>query len=338
MAREGKSFELAYKWIYNLDKDKYKVTSPAYLYDPFSERKREIDVLVEFYDKDNINRKLAIECRDRNKIQDVTWIEQLQQKKEDLSLDYILATTTTNFTRTAITKAKKHGVIIERAETFNSQSITNISQNEFFFDVFFVKLTFEELNFFVKNVGIIKFKDFIKQLNFAEQMELQNELNTGYYYSIEPHEFLKKAKVTEDDFFQNTKDNSIIINSDIHFENDIPPIFLNKNILFFTNKIKITPFRLSLPLNKSLSVFEVEEKKNKKYCAIFGNEDDFVELGYIEDDNYSNIQIKKRKYLKIFGGNIHLNTIFPNKGENFKINWSEIAENLSGEFDFSKII
>ena len=81
MARKGKNFELSYKWLYDLDKDKYKITSPAFLYDPFSERKREIDVLVEFYDKDNIRRKMAIECRDRKNIQDVTWIEQLQQKK-----------------------------------------------------------------------------------------------------------------------------------------------------------------------------------------------------------------------------------------------------------------
>ena len=65
MPRIGKNFELAYKWLYDLDKDKYKVTSPAYLYDPFSERKREVDVLIEFYDNSNINRKLAIECRDR---------------------------------------------------------------------------------------------------------------------------------------------------------------------------------------------------------------------------------------------------------------------------------
>lgn len=338
MARKGKNFELAYKWLYDLDNDKYKVTSPAFLYDPFSERKREIDVLVEFSDNDNCNRKLAIECRDRNKIQDVTWIEQLQQKKEDLSLDYILATTTTNFTQSAINKARKHGVIIERAETFDINSIQNVTNNEFFFDAFFFKFTFEELLFIIKDKGTINFKEFLNQLTFVEQLELVNELNKEYYFTIEPHDFLKKANIKEEDFFQNDKDHSIVINNEVHFENNIPPFFIKKNVLFFTNKIRITPFRLSLPLNKSLSIFEVEKKKNKKYCAIFGNEDDYVEIGYIGENNYHNIKISSRKYLRFAGANMHINTIFPNYGVNMKINWDEISRDLLGEFDFSKVL
>ena len=337
MARKGKEFELAYKWLYDLDKEQYKVTSPAFLYDPFSERKREIDVLIEFSDNDNINRKLAIECRKRGKIQDVTWIEQLQQKKEDLSLDYILATTTTDFSKSAINKAKKHGVIIERAEAFNINSVKNITTDEFFFDAFFFKLAFEELVFFIKDKGIVQYKDFMRELSFVEQMELLNEINKKYYFSIEPHNLLKQANIKDEDFFQNDKDNSIIINNDVHFENNVPTIFLKKNILFFTNKIKITPFRLSLPLNKSLSIFEVEEKKNKKYCAIFGNDDDYVEIGYIEDKNYSNIRLAQRKYLRFAGANMHINTIFPNIENEFKINWDDITQKLLGEFDFSKI-
>ena len=78
-------------------------------------------------------------------------------------------------------------------------------------------------------------------------------------------------------------------------------------------------------MNKSLSIFEVEEKKNKKYCAIFGNEDDYVEIGYIGDNNYHNIKIAKRQYLRFAGANMHINTIFPNYGVNMKINWDEIS-------------
>lgn len=337
MPRKGKDFELAYKWLYDLDKENYKVTSPAYLYDPLAERKREIDVLVEFCDNDNVNRKLAIECRKRKNVQDVTWIEQLQQKKEDLSLDYILATTTTSFTESAINKAKRHGVIIEKAETFNIDSVKNITSNEFFFDAFFFKFTFEELTFFIKDLGLIPFNKFIKDLNFTEQIELLNELNKEYYFSIEPHNLLKQAKIKEEDFFQNDKDNSITINNNVHFDKNIPSFFLKKGILFFTNKIKIIPFKFSLPLNKSLSVFEVEEKKNKKYCAIFGNDNDYVEIGYIENNNYSNIQLSERKYLRFAGANMHINTIFPNMKGDFKINWDKISRKLLGEFDFSKI-
>lgn len=81
MARKGRKFELAYKWLYDLDKDKYKVTSPAYLYDPFADEEREIDVLVEFKDKNNINRKLAIECRDRNLLKMCCGLNNYKRKK-----------------------------------------------------------------------------------------------------------------------------------------------------------------------------------------------------------------------------------------------------------------
>lgn len=339
MPRKGKEFELAYKWLYDLDREKYKVTSPAYLYDPFSERQREIDILVEFSDSNNINRRLAIECRDRSKIQDVTWIEQLQQKKEDLSLDYILATTTTDFTKSAINKARKHGVIIEKAETFNINSIKESTTHEFFFDAFFFKLNFEELIFYIKNEGDISFKKFIEQLNFTEKMELINTLNKEYYFSIEPHNLLKQANIKDEEFFQNDKDNSIVINNVVYPRDNMETkIFFKKNVVYFTNKIRITPFKLSLPLNKSLSIFEVEGKKNKKYRAIFGNDDDYVEIGYIEGESYSNIKLSKRRYLRFAGANMRINTIFPNIKNPVKMNWDEITKDLLGEFDLSKIL
>ena len=338
MPRIGKNFELAYKWLYDLDKDKYKVTSPAYLYDPFSERKREVDVLIEFYENSNINRKLAIECRDRKNVQDVMWIEQLQQKKEDLSLDYILATTTSDFTQSAIKKAKKHGIIIEKAESFNMNSIKEVTTNEFFFDAFFFKFTFEELKFLVRDKGHVPLREFIKQLNFIEQMELLKELNKTYYFSIEPNYFLKQSKIKEEIFFQNNKDNSILLNNTETIENNKYPLLFRKGVIFFDSKIKITPFRLSLPLNKSLSVFEVEEKKNKKYYAFFGNDEEYVELGYIEKNNYSNIKLLKRKYLRFAGANMHINTIFPKIKSDFKMNLNEIVNNLLGEFDFIKVL
>ena len=45
MARKGRDFELAYEWLYDLDK-KYKVTCPAYVFDKAAKENREIDVLV----------------------------------------------------------------------------------------------------------------------------------------------------------------------------------------------------------------------------------------------------------------------------------------------------
>ena len=110
MARKGRNFELDYEWLYKLDPKKYKITSPAMLYDKTTASTREIDVLVEYLDDKGLNRKIGIECRDRKKVEDSMWIEQLTTKKEDLELDFIVATTTKDFTKNAIKKAAAHGV------------------------------------------------------------------------------------------------------------------------------------------------------------------------------------------------------------------------------------
>lgn len=93
-----KKLELAYKLI----NKKYTVTSPAMLYDKTTNSKREVDILIEYIDDKRLNRKIGIECRDRKKVEDSMWIEQLTTKKEDLELDCIIATTTRTFTKNAI--------------------------------------------------------------------------------------------------------------------------------------------------------------------------------------------------------------------------------------------
>lgn len=104
MSRKGRSFELNYEWLYKLDDEKYNVTSPAMLYDKTTNSQREVDVLVEYIDDKGLNRKIGIECRDRRNVENSMWIEQLTIKKEDLELDYIVATTTRTFTKNAIKK------------------------------------------------------------------------------------------------------------------------------------------------------------------------------------------------------------------------------------------
>lgn len=63
-----------------------------------------------------------------------------------------------------------------------------------------------------------------------------------------------------------------------------------------------------------------------------------VPIDHIGDNNYHNIKIAKRQYLRFAGANMHINTIFPNYGVNMRINLDEISRDLLGEFDFSKIL
>ena len=170
MTRKGKKFELAYKWLYELDKDKYKITSPAYIYDKTENRKREVDVLIEYKDKNNDLRKIAVECRERNYKQDSMWIEQLKTKREDLELDYIIAITTNKFTSGAIKKARYHGIIIEEAEYLDKNIVDDISK-EFIIDLLFFKFEVTGLRFLI-NKRIMSLKELLAKLNLLQQFEL----------------------------------------------------------------------------------------------------------------------------------------------------------------------
>lgn len=79
------------------------------------------------------------------------WIEQLQQKREDIGLDYIIATTTSKFSDAAIRKAKYHGVILEQAEMLGKATVDNLPK--FFFDAFFLNFELLEMNLYTTNHG-----------------------------------------------------------------------------------------------------------------------------------------------------------------------------------------
>lgn len=338
MARKGRDFELDYEWLYKLDKDLYKVSSPGYVIDKTTGKPREIDILVEFYDQDNILRKISVECRDWNKKQSVMWIEQLQQKKEDCELDYIIATTTTSFSDGAIAKAKYHGVIIEKAERFNSSIMPN-KEKEFFADLFFMKFEVERLNFII-NKKLVTFKEFVKKVSFCDYHKLMTELNMGLYINLDPHFAEKMDEFDTDYFYNNSETNYLTFNGNIcGIKSNLTDLFEKYNVNGVSYVIKGVPFRVSLPLNKSLSVFEVEQKKNKRYKAIFGDEDsDYLIIGYLDDKKCSNeLHLKERKYYRFVSMTANINTIFP--GEDVKLEQpaNEIMSKAIGELDFSKV-
>lgn len=130
--RKGRDFELLYHQLYStLDRSLYTILSPAFIPDQITGQKREIDVLIEYYDPDHHVRRISIECRDRHSIQDVQWIEQLVTKKNDLNIDITIAATTTSFTEPAIKKAEKYGIVLEEAEKIDCLFIDKMTRNKF---------------------------------------------------------------------------------------------------------------------------------------------------------------------------------------------------------------
>lgn len=337
MPRKGKEFELAYKWLYELDEKKYKITSPGSVFDKTENRAREVDVLIEYNDVNGNLRKIGVECRDKKNKENTMWIEQLKTKREDLELDFIIAITTNKFTKGAIKKARYHGIIIEEAEYFNKDKIKDLSE-EFFVDLFFMRFEVTELKF-LTDYKTMTLKEILDKTNLIKQIELMNFLNRDFYFSLDPNEIMYDKKFDINNFFKHTENSFIIQKLDIQFNEKSPQIIKEMNIRRMFMTVKMIPFKSSLPLNKSLSVFDVDPRKNKKFSAFFGTEEEYVKIGYLDNEKvFNQIKLKERKFYRHVGGQMKINTIFPNGVDNTEVNMDEFMKKGIGEFDFKKII
>lgn len=331
MPREGRAFEKAYEWLYALD-SRFKITSPAYLFDDTAGILREIDVLVEYTDEKGFLRKISIECRDRKATQDVMWIEQLQQKREDLGLDYIIATTTSKFSDAAIRKARYHGVVLEQAEMLGKSTIDNLQK--FFFDAFFLNFELPEMYLYTSDCGRMSAAQFLHHLNVIERFEMLKYINTELYFSLDPSRIIEEHNISKEDFFSK-EDNSMEMRGQNILPVDKKPSFF-KNVMIIEWCARVRPFKVSLPLSDSISVFDGETHSNKDYRAIYGNDEEYFRIGYLNGRLFTEINLKERKHKRIVSANLGLNTIIP---EGVKVNVDKemdyIAHNLLGEFDLS---
>jgi hypothetical protein len=66
---------------------------------------------------------IAVECRNRAAIQDVTWVEQLITKKRSIQADILIAVTSSDFTEPARKKASIHGIQLRRVRDFRPEEI-----------------------------------------------------------------------------------------------------------------------------------------------------------------------------------------------------------------------
>lgn len=335
MARKGRSFELAYKHLYDmLDKNIYKITSPAFPIDKTTGKGREVDVLIEYIDSNGKPRRISIECRDRSKVQDITWIEQLVQKKEDLDLDYTIATTTTSFSEGAISKANYHGILIEQAEMPSFETIKALQQT-IFVDFFFFKFELLEYSPFLDTRGFTPLKEYINTLNIIDQASLFKEINTEFLWSFEPRELIEQHSESLD--FFSTEENNLLMEGVILLNQTKPNCLKSARSIKY--KIKVVPRKISLPINSSFAVFKIEDHSNKKYRADFKNDTDYFSIGYLDGKIVVDFGLKKRRYWRLAESTMHLNTIIPEGTEiDTDTCLKYIVENHLGEFDLSKLV
>lgn len=99
-----------------------KITSPDYLVDKITGSKREVDISLRgTFGSNNI--LIIIECRDRKGAQDVTWIEQLATKCEDVGANKAIAVSSDGFTSGAIAKASFRNIELRTLDEINQNEI-----------------------------------------------------------------------------------------------------------------------------------------------------------------------------------------------------------------------
>lgn len=336
MPRKGKKFENEYAWLHEINKD-YNVISPAYLTDKITGEQREIDVLIQYKDDEGNLRSIGIECRDRNNKENVMWIEQLVTKKNDLGLDYMIATTTKDFSKTAIEKALHYGVIIEKAEMLDSKLIEEKTK-EFICDVFYLIVKVKECSFLLNNGNIIDLKSMLKNLSLIEKSMLLRKLDEILLLDFDFAAMLEQTELKLENFFEPQKEAFAELNRTLYGTDNRGDILEKLKINAISYKLELQPHRISLPLNKSLSVFFVKEKENKKYRALFGTEEENITIGYLSDNNIDvTVNLKQRKYCRIIGGNTQINTIFP-KDREINLNINDFDSTIISPLNYNEII
>ena len=91
------------------------IKSPDRIKDKVTGEDREVDVSIR-YQIGSVPILITVECRDRNKPQDDTWLEQLATKRWKVGAAKTIAVSSSSFTAPAITHARLQGIEVRRLE------------------------------------------------------------------------------------------------------------------------------------------------------------------------------------------------------------------------------
>lgn len=338
--KQSRLFELEYKELSELFyDDSWNVQSPGFLIDQTTGAEREIDVLIT-RDVAGVMRKIGIECRDRSRVQGIDWIEEFVTKKNDVNLDIYILASTSGFSETAIKKAKHHGIILERAERINKQLVKDCSDFAYI-DNYFLYYKFNYLKLIMHDDALVTFRDFFRKQSIVMRCKILNELNGELYLFIcsLSDDIRKKQKIDDLGFFIEKNKSKLTINSSLFISQDISKILSDLKVKYIAFEVDAIPVTSSIPLAKSMASFYAETDKNKRYDGWFSNEEDSIRISYnVNEEILVNYNFAKRKYLRLVGGDLRLNTIIPDDKKLVNFDFKDIINKVLGEFDFSSII
>lgn len=341
MSRKGRKFEVEYQKYYNmLNPSIFTVESPCYLTDRITGVKREVDILIRFHDESNIERKISIECRDRpNTIQDVTWIEQLVTKKNDLGIDITIASTTKSFSQPAIIKAKAYGIIVEESEIIDEPFIRKLSYAQYF-TISMLLVKAYDITIFDNNGRIFMKKEVKKTTTKTEKLRIEEYINESILWSESFYNVFKNTYKLEHNGIICP---NLIYTLNINTTNSAPQNLFHKyNIFQIKLKVKTIPFNIKIPLLEGLIINNPESKSLSGYRKGYGNSD--IELQEVKHPdlfkfhiNFKNILSNNLKLIGYLPAP-YLHTMKFNAGSQIELIQQGLkADNFLGRIDFKAV-
>lgn len=150
------------------------IASPDFFIDKITGAKREVDASIKFK-AGTAEIVIIIECRDRVKIEDSTWIEQLATKQRNIGASKVIAVTSNSFTIPAIKKAQHYGIELRKVNKINEDAIVKWSTLKGVFEKYHV------VNYELKFAMEENQKDkLIKELEIYENKLFDSDFLTSY--------------------------------------------------------------------------------------------------------------------------------------------------------------
>ena len=164
MPRAGKEFE---ELVARIEKILAplgaNVTSPDYIKDKVTGRKREVDASIRVGDGDGESTDLVtIECRDyKEGRQDDRWIEQLITKREKLGAKKTIAVSSTGFSDSATITARHYGIELRQMSKITDTEIAKQWLGGFGISVVFCEFRLERLEIIDQEGSLIAIDEFV---------------------------------------------------------------------------------------------------------------------------------------------------------------------------------
>jgi hypothetical protein len=291
MARKGRDREKLVAALEKFLSDKeVEIKSPDYIKGVISEGRREIDVSLR--NVGSTETLTIFEIRKRKKGDDVTWIEQLNTKRQDVLADKVVAVSSSSFSKSAKTMAEKLGIELRTLNELEDGNLPSWLQT--------LNVIFNPRDWYIRNVVLrCENKDIPSTTINTEEIALINPFTKEKKTISQLWEEIQKLKRQEFDFIEATSeprqgDINVSFN-DPEKRYQIVTEFVSSKIVEITFQVELSTKAELIPRDKA-----IEYTKNGKVLttsAYFTNSECTVTLYHkpldgIPQDSQHNIVLE----------------------------------------------